>query len=93
MARRLRFEFPGGLYHVTARGDGEEDICLSHDNRRLNLEVLGGTVQRFHWTNHACGLMSMHYHLLVETPEGISPRVSKIVRRDESARQRARRKT
>jgi len=69
MARPLRLEFSGALYHVTTRGDGGEDIYLSDDNRRLFLDVLGGVVQRFHWTIHAYCLMSNHYHLLVETPE------------------------
>ena len=69
MARPLRLEFPGALYHVTARGDGRENIYLSDDDRRLCLEVLGGVVQRFNWTIHAYCLMSNHYHLLVETPD------------------------
>ena len=29
MARPLRIEFEGGLYHVTSRGGGREDIDLS----------------------------------------------------------------
>lgn len=69
MARPLRIEFIGGLYHVTARGDGREDIYLSDADRHLFLAVLSDVVDRFNWTIHAYCLMSNHYHLLVETPE------------------------
>jgi putative transposase len=70
MARPLRLEFAGATYHVTARGDGREDIYLSDADRRLFLAVLGRVAERFNWTIHAYCLMSNHYHLLVETPEG-----------------------
>lgn len=69
MARPLRLQFSGALYHVTARGDGREDIYLSDEDRRIFLDVLGGVARRFHWTIHAYCLMSNHYHLLVETPD------------------------
>ena len=69
MARPLRLEFGGALYHVTARGDGREDIYLENGDRRLFLDVLGGVCHRFNWLVHAYCLMGNHYHLLVETPE------------------------
>ncbi len=69
MARPLRLEFPGALYHVTSRGDQREDIYLGKGDRRLFLDVLGGVCRRFNWSVHAYCLMGNHYHLLVETPE------------------------
>jgi hypothetical protein len=33
MARPLRLELAGGVYHVTSRGDGRDDIYLSDDDR------------------------------------------------------------
>ncbi len=33
MARPLRLEFSGALYHVTSRGDRREDIFLDDDDR------------------------------------------------------------
>jgi len=69
MARPLRLEFPGALYHVTARGDGREDIYRSDGDRRLFLDVLGAVYGRCNWTVHAYCLMTNHYHLLVETPD------------------------
>ena len=40
MARPLRLELAGALYHVTSRGDGREDIFLSDDDRLAWLETL-----------------------------------------------------
>jgi len=70
MSRPLRIEFAGALYHVTSRGDGQEDIYLDDSDRELFLEVLGEVSERFNWTPHAYCLMGNHYHLLLETPDG-----------------------
>ncbi|MFT7490708.1 MAG: putative transposase [Pseudohongiellaceae bacterium] len=70
MARLLRIEFPNALYHVTSRGDGRDDIyCVNND--RINfLKVLNQVCERFNWVCHSYCLMTNHYHLLIETPEG-----------------------
>ncbi|MCL4471422.1 MAG: transposase [Gammaproteobacteria bacterium] len=70
MARPLRLEFSGALYHVTSRGDRREDIFLSDDDRSDWLEVLGTVCARFNWVVHAFCQMTNHYHLLVETVDG-----------------------
>lgn len=70
MARPLRIEFPGALYHVTSRGDRREDIFADDDDRVLFLEVLGQVVGEFNWLCLAYCLMGNHYHLVVETPDG-----------------------
>ncbi|SFN01079.1 REP-associated tyrosine transposase [Dokdonella immobilis] len=67
MARPLRIEFAGALYHVTSRGDRREDIYLDDVERMMFLEVLGEVCERFQWACHAYCLMSNHYHLLIET--------------------------
>ena len=69
MARPLRIEFAGALYHVTSRGNGREDIYLDDSDRELFMVVLGEACGLFNWTVHAWCLMSNHYHLLVETPD------------------------
>lgn len=69
MARPLRIEFAGALYHVTSRGDGQEDIYWDDEDRERYLEVLGHVCERFNWVVHAYCLMDNHYHLLVETPD------------------------
>lgn len=69
MARPLRIEFNGALYHVTSRGDRREDIYEDDKDRERFLEVLAEVVERFNWLCHAYCLMSNHYHLVVETPD------------------------
>jgi REP element-mobilizing transposase RayT len=69
MARPLRIEFAGALYHVTSRGDGQEDIYLDDEDREIYLTVLDEVSERFNWVVHAYCLMSNHYHLLIETPD------------------------
>lgn len=69
MTRPLRIEFPGALYHVTSRGDRQEDIYLDDEDRRAYLDILKNVCERFNWIVHAYCLMSNHYHLLIETPD------------------------
>ena len=69
MARPLRLEFAGALYHLTARGNARADIFLDDADRRLFLELLGKEITQQGWRCYAYCLMSNHYHLLIETPE------------------------
>src|SRR5574337_1111582 len=69
MARPLRIEFPGALYHVTARGNARQDIFFDDEGRRRFLGVLAHVVSRFHLRLHAYCLMDNHVHLVVETPK------------------------
>lgn len=70
MARPLRIELAGGLYHVTSRGDRREDIYLDDVGRQAWLALFGQVCQRFNWECHAWCQMSNHYHIVVETAEG-----------------------
>lgn len=70
MARPIRLEFPGAIYHVTTRGNGGDDVFLDDQDRILFLTVLGEVVSRSGWLVHAYVLMDNHYHLLIETPNG-----------------------
>jgi len=70
MARPLRIEFPGAVYHVTSRGNARQVIFLNHIDRIKFIEVLSHVVERFHWLCHAYCLMDNHYHLIIETLEG-----------------------
>jgi len=69
MARPLRIEFAGALYHITSRGDKKAAIYLDDDDRKQFLGTLSDVCTRFNWVIHAYCLMDNHYHLLVETPE------------------------
>ena len=70
MSRPLRIEFPGGLYHVTSRGDRREAIYLSDADRQYWLELLGQVCTRYNWLCHAYCLMDNHFHIVVETIDG-----------------------
>jgi REP element-mobilizing transposase RayT len=67
MARQLRIEFPGALYHVMARGNERRIIFVDDDDRRLFLEELWKVCQHRNWLVWAYCLLANHYHLLIET--------------------------
>jgi REP element-mobilizing transposase RayT len=69
MARSIRIEYPGALYHVMARGNRREAIYRDDDDRRFFLSTLAQSCERTGWRVHAWVLMSNHYHLLISTPE------------------------
>ncbi|OQW36990.1 MAG: addiction module toxin RelE [Nitrospira sp. SG-bin1] len=69
MARPLRLEFPGAVYHVTSRGNARQDIVEDDHDRSLFLSLLGHVVDRYGWLCYAYCLMDNHYHLLIETPQ------------------------
>ena len=69
MARPLRLEFHGAVYHLTARGDRQEPIFLNDSDRRKFLELLAKEVKQQGWLCYAYCLMDNHYHLLIETPQ------------------------
>ncbi|HLJ75345.1 MAG TPA: transposase [Thermoanaerobaculia bacterium] len=73
MARPLRIEFPGALFHVFSRGDAKQRIFLDPRDRRLFLDLLGDAVSRFGWILYAYALMPNHFHLMVQlTDETLS---------------------
>jgi len=69
MARALRIEYPGAVYHVMARGNHRRDIFKDDPDRRRFLETLGEACGKTGWLVHAYVLMRNHYHLLLVTPE------------------------
>lgn len=68
MARPLRIEYPGALYHITSRGNARQDIYNNDRDKTTFLEVLQSVVERCNWLCHSYCLMTNH--LIVETPEG-----------------------
>jgi putative transposase len=69
MARPLRIEFPGALYHVMSRGNDRCRIVRDDVDRVKRLDWLRKTVDIHGWRLHAFVLMNNHEHLFVETPE------------------------
>ena len=70
MARPLRVEYAGALYHVTSRGNARKSIFKDEEDRKTFLRLLDRVNQRYRWLCHAYCLMDNHYHLVIETPEG-----------------------
>src|SRR3989338_1838992 len=70
MARPIRVEFEGAIYHVTARGNERRRIFRSDEDREMFLGTLARMVEQFGVTLHAYCLMPNHYHLVIETPRG-----------------------
>ena len=75
MARHLRVEFPGAIYHVTCRmiGDNRLDqsrLFTEDKERERFLEGLGERVEQYNIRLYQFVLMTNHFHLVFETPEG-----------------------
>lgn len=68
MARPLRVEYPGAVYHVINRGNAGEKLFRSNRDREKFLIYLEKAVERFDIKIHTYCLMSNHFHLLIETP-------------------------
>ncbi len=68
MARPLRIEYPGALYHVINRGHRKEKIFRRVADREIFLEKLIAARRKFGIVVHAYCLMDNHFHLLIETP-------------------------
>ena len=69
MARPSRFQYPGAIYHVMARGDGDKEVFETDDDRRSFIHRLGQVCESHGWRVHAWVLMGNHFHLLLETPQ------------------------
>ncbi len=69
MARPLRLEHEGALWHVTSRGNEAKNIFRRDADRILFLMILAEAAKRFEWIVHVYTLMTNHFHLVIETPE------------------------
>lgn len=69
MARPLRLEFAGAVYHVTARGNANQKVFTDKKDREIFLSYLGREIDQQRWRCLAYCLMDNHYHLVIETPE------------------------
>jgi len=69
MARKLRWECEGGLYHVFNRGNYRRDVFgtagATHSFEEALIEIVG----RQRWKLHGYVIMRNHFHLALETPE------------------------
>lgn len=69
MPRPPRLEYPGALYHVTARGVQQSDIFLDDEDRRALLKYLARALEEGNARAFAYCLMGNHYHLVLQTSQ------------------------
>ncbi len=69
MARKLRIEYPGAIYHVMSRGNRRELIFKDSRDRSVFVDTLAESCAKTGWQVHAHVLMPNHFHLVVETPQ------------------------
>ena len=69
MARQIRIEYPGAIYHVTSRGNDRQAIYETKSDRYKFLGLLEQACKRYQWSVYSYCLMDNHYHLLIETRE------------------------
>ena len=79
MSRPLRIEFPGAVYHVTARGDRREAIFRGDDDRADLLGVVAQALDRFDASMLAYCLMGNHYHFVLHTRQANLSRVMRQI--------------
>ena len=70
MARALRIQFEGAVYHITSRGNERKEIFKDDADRVRFLEILELSLNTYQVLLYCYLLMENHYHLLVETPQG-----------------------
>ena len=68
MARRLRIQYPGAIYHVMARGNGRQDIVADDADRGRLMTCLERAVARSGWVLYAFAFLTNHLHLVLKTP-------------------------
>src|SRR5438128_9006414 len=68
MARKLRVQYAGAIYHVLNRGDRREPIFRDDRDRQQFLDTLGETCGKTGWQIHSWCLLPNHFHLVLETP-------------------------
>jgi REP element-mobilizing transposase RayT len=70
MARLLRVEYAGAIYHVTVRSNGGAELYRDDTDREYWLYRLGESTAMHQVRVHLFCVMANHFHLVVETPRG-----------------------
>ncbi len=68
MARKLRIQYEGAIYHVINRGNYRRDVFESVGAAQAFEKTLIEACEEHGWKLHAFVIMRNHYHLAVETP-------------------------
>jgi REP-associated tyrosine transposase len=70
VARPRRVIEPGGIYHVTTRGNNREQVVWDDRDRAILLGAITQAARRYGWVVLAYCLMTNHFHLIVQVPSG-----------------------
>lgn len=70
MARSLRIEREGGLYHVINRGNYRQDLFINEGAHRSFESCLFEACEKSGWVLEGFCVMTNHFHLIVRTPRG-----------------------
>jgi putative transposase len=69
MARPLRVQYPGAIYHLRSRGDHREPTYRDDTDRHAFLVTLASACEKTGWQIHAFCLMGNHFHFVAQTPQ------------------------
>ncbi|MBI2357475.1 MAG: transposase [Deltaproteobacteria bacterium] len=75
MARPLRIQYPGAVYHVMNRGGSRQKVFLDKQDYEAFLKTVGEIHDRWGVELFAYCVMGNHYHVCLRTPEGNLSRV------------------
>ena len=70
MARPLRIQYEGAIYHVTVRGNARQSVFLDDSDREQFLTKLNRSIATYDIRLYLFCLMGNHFHLVLETPRG-----------------------
>ena len=68
MARKLRLELRGAVYHVINRGNYRADVFAAAKTAEAFEHCLFEACAKYGWRLNAYVVMRNHYHLALETP-------------------------
>ena len=70
MARPIRIEYEGAVYHVTIRGNERKALFQTDADRERFVQALADSLERYSVRLYLYCLMSNHTHFVLETPCG-----------------------
>jgi len=69
MARKLRIQYEGALYHVINRGNYRRNLFATAGAAHSFEECLWEAARMYDWRIHSHAVMRNHFHLALETPK------------------------
>jgi len=70
MARPIRIEYEGAVYHVTIRGNERKSLFKTDADRERFIQAMADSVERYSVRLYLFCLMTNHAHFVLETPCG-----------------------